>query len=418
MDLTSKFQAVARARQVIGQWSDQQRQELILALADDLAAEEELILEANRVDCDRMGDDNPKKDRLRLDTDRLAGIVQAARDVAEIDDPVGKVVLDRKLENGLWLQKVQVPLGVVGIIYESRPNVTVDAAVLSLRAGNAVVLKGSREAEESNRVMVEVMGKTLERFGLPVETITLLPSERASVGALIEAVDFVDLVIPRGSQGLIEYVRDHSRVPVIETGAGVCHTYVHESADLDKTLRVVENAKTARPSVCNAMDTLLVDKKVAQEFVPQIGATLAPHGVKIFADEASYSIFLDSGYPDLEPAEASSFGKEYLSLQCSVKIVDDFEAALEWIERYSSRHSEAILAEDETIKEAFLLRVDAACVYANASTYFSDGGVFGLGAEIGISTQKLHARGPFALEKLVCEKWVVRGEGQVRAINN
>jgi glutamate-5-semialdehyde dehydrogenase len=312
------------------------------------------------------------------------------------------------------IQCQTVPLGVVGAIYEARPNVTADIASLCLRGGNAVVLKGGSDADQSNRAMVQVIGDVLEQHSLPREIITLLPAERRYMKTLLQAGQYVDVLIPRGSQALINFVRQEATVPVIETGAGVCHTYVHSSADLGMALQIVVNAKTQRPSVCNALDTVLVDEAVAEAFLTMLPAGFAPFGVEVFADLQAYSLLKSVGYQPLRQAEPADFGREFLSQQCSIKLVKNLDEALQHIETHSSKHSEAIVCHDAAVAERFLQEVDAAAVYHNASTRFTDGGEFGLGAELGISTQKLHARGPFALEKLVCEKWIVRGTGQIR----
>jgi glutamate-5-semialdehyde dehydrogenase len=314
----------------------------------------------------------------------------------------------------MLIQAETVPLGVVGAIYEARPNVTADIAALCLRSGNAVVLKGGSDADRSNRAIVQVLGNVLEQHNLPREIITLLPTDRTYMKTLLKAGTYVDVLIPRGSQALIDFVRREATVPVIETGAGVCHTYVHKSANLEMALQIVVNAKTQRPSVCNALDTILVDEAVAPAFLPMLPAGFAPFGVEVFADSGAYGLLQQAGYKPLHHAQPADFGREFLSLQCSIKLVKNLDEALQHIETYSSKHSEAIVCSDAAIAERFLREVDAAAVYHNASTRFTDGGEFGLGAELGISTQKLHARGPFGLEKLVCEKWIVRGDGQIR----
>jgi len=305
-----------------------------------------------------------------------------------------------------------VPLGVVGAIYESRPNVTFDIAALCLRSQNACVLKGSSDAEETNKAGVDIIRRVLEENNIPVDAVTLLPSERETVQELFTATKYIDVLIPRGSDGLIQYVRKNSLVPVIETGAGVCHVYVEKDADLAKALNIVVNAKVSRPSVCNAADTIIVDKSVAEKFLKGLQPLFDKFKVEIFADETAYSLL--NGYTWLHKAAPEDFGREFLSLKCAIRVVNDIDEALEHIQQYSTRHSEAIVSENKENCERFLQEVDAAAVYSNASTRFTDGEEFGLGAEIGISTQKLHARGPFALEKLVTEKWVIRGEGQVR----
>ncbi len=312
------------------------------------------------------------------------------------------------------MRKVTAPLGVVGVIYESRPNVTVDVAALCIRSGNAAVLRGGTDAFHTNTILVSFIRRALEENGIDPYAVVLLPTDRALVNELLTATQFVDIIIPRGSQQLIDFVRQHSRVPVIETGAGVCHTYVESSADLEKAASIVTNAKVSRPSVCNALDTVIVDAGIAEQFLPLLAPSLAQYNVEIFADESAWPILEKAGYPYLQHAAEADFGREFLDFKCSVKTVNGPEAALAHIRRFSSRHSEAIVTQNTALGERFQQEVDAAAVYVNASTRFTDGGVFGLGAEIGISTQKLHARGPFALEKLVTEKWIVTGDGQTR----
>lgn len=388
------------------------------ALLNDLAArilsQKEFILAENQKDLDRMEDVDPKKDRLLLNETRIDGLAQSLREIALLPDPTGQVLLERTLEQGLHMQKIAVPLGVVGVIYESRPNVTLDVAALCLRSGNACVLKGGKEASFSNACLVKIIHESLTEFGIPAEAVSLLPTDRKFVHELLTATRYVDIIIPRGSESLIQFVRKNSLVPTIETGAGVCHTYVEKSADLEKARAIVVNAKVSRPSVCNSLDTVVIDQAIANEFLPLLREGLAAYNVEIFADEIAYPILLAAGYPYLQKAQPGDFGREFLDYKCSVKVVEGLSEALAHIQEYSSRHSEAIVSADALAIETFLNEVDAAAVYANASTRFTDGGVFALGAEIGISTQKLHARGPFALEKLVTEKWVIRGNGQVR----
>lgn len=371
-----------------------------------------VLIKANRKDLERLGANDPMADRLLLNEERIKNIAAAIRAVAKLPSPVNQIMVQKKLKNGLRLQKVSVPFGVVGMIYESRPNVTFDTAALCLRSKNVCLLKGSKHAEQTNIAAVKIIHRALKEVGLPTQCVTLLPSERSSLQNLFKATEYVDLIIPRGSQSLIETVRKNSLVPVIETGAGVCHVYVHEEADLTKALRIVENAKTSRPSVCNSMDTLLIDKKIAASFLPSLAANFEKHGVEIFADSTSHRLL--KGYPFLQKATKESFGTEFLSLKCSVKVVNGLSEALDHLQTYSTKHSEAVVSENKEVCKQFLQAVDAAAVYENASTRFTDGEEFGLGAEIGISTQKLHARGPFALEKLVTEKWIVSGDGQTR----
>lgn len=372
------------------------------------------ILDANQNDLDRMDPSDSKYDRLKLTEERIENIAEDIINVAKLPSPLGQIIAAKKLANGLQLQKIRVPLGVIGIIYESRPNVTFDVFSLCLKTGNALVLKGGSDAFESNTAIMEVIHKVLKKNNVNTDIVTLLPADRDATKALLQAVGYVDIIIPRGSQGLIDFVRDNSRVPVIETGAGIVHTYFDESADLTKGTAIIANAKTRRVSVCNALDCLVIHKERLSD-LPAICKPLADKKVKIFADNASYKI-LKEAYPEvlLEMAKEEHFGTEFLSLTMSIKTVSNMEEALDHIARYSSKHSEAIIAEDERAIDHFLKAVDAAAVYANASTAFTDGAQFGLGAEIGISTQKLHARGPMALEELTSYKWIIKGEGQTR----
>jgi glutamate-5-semialdehyde dehydrogenase len=409
-----QLSAAKQASRAINRLDDITRKNVTIAIANALRKQINGILAANGEDLKAMDKENPLYDRLQLTAERISAIADATEMVATLEDPSGKKLSETTHPNGLNIEKVTVPLGVVGAIYEARPNVTVDISVLCLRSGNAVVLKGGSDAHHTNLFLVKMMQDVLVAFGLPIEAITLLPAQREAVGELLTATRYVDVIIPRGSQGLIDFVRKNATVPTIETGAGVCHTYVHEKADLAKAAAIVVNAKTQRPSVCNALDTVLVDETIAADFLPLLIPGFLPFNEGVYADEKAFAILSQKGYPNLHHATAEDFGREYLSQNCSIKTVNGLAEALEHIAQYSSRHSEAIISEDTAIAETFLHEVDAAAVYHNASTRFTDGGEFGLGAELGISTQKLHARGPFALEKLVCEKWVVKGNGQVR----
>lgn len=408
--LQSVHQASVQTRQL----TDEQKQHLLLDIAKNIDDHIDVIVGENSKDLARMDDGDPKKDRLLLNPARLKDIAQSVRDVAQLEDPTGKLLYTHVAENGLKIERITAPMGVVGVIYESRPNVTIDVVALCLRAGNAVILRGGSDAEASNKILVNLVHQALSKNGLFTEMVQLLPTDRKFVKELLEADKYVDIIIPRGSQTLINFVRDNSRVPTIETGAGVCHTFVDSYADLYKAAQIVINAKTHRPSVCNALDTIIIHSKIAEKFIPLLKEGLASFGVEVFADEFSYPIFLSNGFSHLQHAGDESFGMEYLSQKCSVKVVSDIEEALAHIRKYSSKHSEAIVSENNEHIVKFLNEVDAAAVYANASTRFTDGGVFGLGAEIGISTQKLHARGPFALEKLTTEKWIIHGNGQIR----
>jgi glutamate-5-semialdehyde dehydrogenase len=335
-------------------------------------------------------------------------------EIANLKDPTGQILTDKLLTNGLKLTKISVPLGVVGVIFESRPNVTVDVAALCIRSGNAVVLRGGTDAWHSNVILVQLIHQALISAGLSPDLVRLLPTDRKHVSTLLNAVKYVDVIIPRGSEALIQRVRRESMVPTIETGAGVCHTYVAQTADIAMAVSVVVNAKVSRPSVCNSLDTIILQESIAQEFLTKSFHELVEYKVKIYADAISFNVLKDLNYPYLQKAEDSDFGREFLDFACSIRVVQNLHEALVHIDNYSSRHSEAIISADETEANLFLASVDAAAVYWNASTRFTDGGIFELGAEVGISTQKLHARGPFGLEKLVTEKWVIKGNGQIR----
>jgi glutamate-5-semialdehyde dehydrogenase len=406
------FKNTFNASKNLQHFSDEAISDLLQSIAREIEAEKTSIIKANQKDLDKMSASDPLVDRLLLNKQRLQAIANSIRAIAELPSPVGNLVLKRKMKKGLELKKMTVPFGVVGVIYESRPNVTFDISVLCLKSKNACLLKGSRHADETNKRSVELIQKVLRKKKFPADCVSLLPSDRRTLERMFIATKYIDLIIPRGSQQLIDTVRQNSRVPVIETGAGVCHVYVHKEADMQKALQIVENAKTSRPSVCNAMDTLLVDRSIAPKFLPQLAVRFLKHRVEVYADQKSFSLF--KSYPYLSKASAEDFGKEFLSLKCSVKAVNDFDEAMEHIQKYSTKHSEAIVSENKEVCKRFMNEVDAAVVYANASTRFTDGEEFGLGAEIGISTQKLHARGPFALEKLVSEKWFVTGEGHIR----
>lgn len=392
--------------------SDEQIKNILFNIADELIARRNELLEANAKDLAKQAPDNPRNDRLLLNEQRVKNIADAIRKIADLPDPTGKVIEKRVLPNGLNLQKIAVPLGVVGAIYESRPNVTFDIAALCIRSRNATVLKGSGDAEHSNIVAVDIIKNVLKNNNINIDVVTLLPSAREVVEDIFKATKYIDVLIPRGSDSLIQYVRKNSLVPVIETGAGVCHVYVESNADIAKAVSIAVNAKVSRPSVCNAADTILIDRKVAGKFLDKVKPEFEKYHVEIFADDESYTLL--NGYSQLSHATAEDFGKEFLSLKCAVKVVEGIDEALEHIDTYSTKHSEAIVSENKDICSRFIREVDAAVVYTNASTRFTDGEEFGLGAEIGISTQKLHARGPFALEKLVTEKWVIEGNGQIR----
>ena len=413
-DLLAQLERTQRSALQIRNLSDGARQAILRDLATATRAAVFPVLDANRADVAAMDPADPKRDRLLLNEARIEALAMSILDVAALPDPTGRILAEHRLDNGLHIQKISVPLGVVGVIYESRPNVTLDVGALCLRSGNAAVLRGGSDAWQTNRVLVALMQDVLAQHGLDRDIVALLPPDRELAHALLQANRFVDVLIPRGSEGLIRFVRENARIPVIETGAGVCHTYVHALADLEKARAIVVNAKVSRPAVCNALDTVLVDSAVASRFLPLLCPEFQQWKVAVYADAESYAVLQAAGYERLFPATEEDFGREFLDYACSVGVVSGLEDALEHIRRYSSRHSEAIVSEDRAVCRRFLNEVDAAAVYSNASTRFTDGGSFGLGAEIGISTQKLHARGPFALEKLVTEKWVGEGSGQTR----
>jgi glutamate-5-semialdehyde dehydrogenase len=383
----------------------------LLAMADSLAKSETAIMEANARDvtrADANGTSAALIDRLRLTPDRIAGMAEGLRELASLPDPVGDVVRGWTTANGVQVRQVRVPFGVVGIIYEARPNVTADAGGICLKSGNAALLRGSSSAAESNAAVVEALQAGLVDAGLPAEAIQLVPGPREITNELMAARGLVDVLIPRGGAGLIDNVVRNSQVPVIETGVGNCHLFVDASADEQMALNILINAKTQRPSVCNAVETLLVHAAIADSFVPKALQTLAAHGVTVHGDSQV------AAYGDVIPAEEKDFAEEYLSLDLAIAIVESLDSALQHIRRYSTGHSETIVTESQTAAARFSAEVDAAAVLVNASSRFVDGGEFGFGAEIGISTQKLHARGPMGLPEMTSTKYVVTGSGQVR----
>jgi glutamate-5-semialdehyde dehydrogenase len=389
--------------------------DILNELADLTLKQADYILQENQKDLDRMDPENPKYDRLLLNHTRLEDITADLRKVAELPSPLNHTLEARTLPNGLELSRVTVPLGVIGIVYESRPNVTFDVFALCLKSGNASVLKGSRDAHYSNLAIVDLIHQVLSKYNLE-SVCYLAPSEREALAHILNADQFVNTIIPRGSQGLINYVRANSKVPVIETGAGIVHTYFDKEADLEKGRNIVVNAKSRRVSVCNALDTLIIHKDRLEELPAIVQELDSKHQCEIFADDRAFS-FLDGKYNSelLHLAKAEDFGTEFLSMKMSIKTVNNLEEALDHIAAYSSKHSEAIITENAKTADYFLKHVDAAVVYANTSTAFTDGSQFGLGAEIGISTQKLHARGPMALRELTSYKWLVKGQGQIRS---
>ncbi len=387
---------------------------LLHDVADIAVKETDFILAENKRDLERMPETDPKYDRLKLTAERITSIAADIRKVAGLPSPLGIVLEKRTLENGINLEKISVPMGVIGIVYEARPNVTFDVFALCLKAGSASALKGGSDAEFSNKAIISLIHNVLEKHGITPLTANLLPADRESTTAILNAVGLVDVIIPRGSQGLIDFVRQHSRVPVIETGAGIVHIYFDASGDAALGANIIFNSKTRRVSVCNALDTLIIHRERLQD-LPQLVQKCAEKNVHIFADVDALEA-LNASYPAqlLAPAEPVHFGTEFLDYKMSIKTVGNLEEALDHIAEYSSKHSEAVIASNEAVQEQFLRSVDAAVVYANASTAFTDGAQFGLGAEIGISTQKLHARGPMALREITSYKWLARGTGQVR----
>jgi glutamate-5-semialdehyde dehydrogenase len=414
-DLQLVFQRVQKASRVVACLSSETIVRILHALADAVEQSIPMLLAENLKDLERMEPSNPKYDRLLLSESRLLSITGDMRKVAGLPNPLGKILEDRILENGMHLQKVTVPLGVVGIIYEARPNVTFDVFALCLKSGNACILKGGSDAEFSNVAIVGLIQSVLKSLNIDENIVALLPADRTATEALLHAVSYVDVLIPRGSQGLIDYVRDHAKVPVIETGAGIVHAYMDASASVEKTKNIVFNSKTRRVSVCNALDCLLVHHMQLSNLY-KVVAPMAEKSVQIYANETAYAA-LENDYPTdlLFKADEKAFGTEFLDYKMAIKTVQSIEEAIEHISQFGSKHSETILAEDEQAIEKFLFEIDAAAVYANVSTAFTDGGQFGMGAEIGISTQKLHARGPMALPELCSYKWLIRGNGQVRA---
>lgn len=394
--------------------TSEKKNEILVSLAQLLLKYSDVIIAENARDLASISADDPMRDRLLLNSDRISQLSQSVHEVAKLSDPTGQILTDKLLSNGLKLTKISVPLGVVGVIFESRPNVTVDVAALCIRSGNAAILRGGSDAWHTNSILVQLIHRALVSVGLSPDLIRLLPTDRKHVSTLLNAVKYVDVIIPRGSEALIQRVRRESLVPTIETGAGVCHTYVAQTADIAMAVSVVVNAKVSRPSVCNSLDTILLHESIAHDFLLKSANELINYKVMIYADPISFGVLADLNYPYLQQAEESDFGREFLDFACSIRVVQNLNEALLHIEKYSSRHSEAIISSDESEANLFLASVDAAAVYWNASTRFTDGGIFELGAEVGISTQKLHARGPFGLEKLVTEKWVVKGNGQIR----
>lgn len=413
MMLTTIFNNVKTASRELASISDERRGEILRAVADAIVSQKDRLLKANALDLERMMDEkNPLYDRLQLTADRLESIAADMRNVATLPSPLGIVTKAHTLPNGLRLRRVSVPFGVVGMIYEARPNVTFDVFSLCFKSGNACVLKGGRDADNSNREGVALIHEVLKAYGVSTAVVALLPATHEATAEMLNAVGYIDLCIPRGGRKLIDFVRDNARVPVIETGAGVVNTYFDKDGDLVMGQRIVNNAKTRRVSVCNALDCLLIHEQRLQD-LSQLCAPLADSNVTIYADDKAYEA-LCGKYSLLKHATADSFGTEFMDYKLAVKTVSSLDEALEHIRTYGSGHSECIVTQDEAAARMFQQSVDAACVYWNAPTSFTDGAQFGLGAEIGISTQKLGPRGPMALEEITTYKWLIEGEGQIR----
>ena len=412
MQLKDTFERVKRASKSLALLSDEQRNEIINAVADAIVNNKARILDANAQDLAKMSKDNPMYDRLQLTDSRLEGIASDMRNVAILPSPLGHITKQKTLPNGLHLCRVSVPFGVIGMIYEARPNVTFDVFSLCFKSGNACVLKGGKDADYSNREEVSLIHEILKKYGVSKDVVALLPATHEATGEMLNAVGYVDLCIPRGGRKLIDFVRDTARIPVIETGAGVVNTYFDKEGDLEMGKAIINNAKTRRVSVCNALDCLLIHESRLAD-LPALCEKMAEKLVIIYADEQAFKN-LDGKYPLLEHATDESFGTEFMDYKLAIKTVASLEEALDHIDENGSGHSEAIITMNEQTAHKFQAHVDAACVYWNAPTSFTDGAQFGLGAEIGISTQKLGPRGPMALEEITTYKWLIEGEGQIR----
>lgn len=413
--LLSQLESAKQASYEISVMTTEKKDELLSKIADALERNVEKIIEANRKDLENFDPQDSMYDRALLDQNRITGIANDTRSVIHLSDPVGEVFEERTLDNGIFLQRVSVPLGVIGIVYEARPNVTVDAAVLCIKSGNAVLLRGSSNCYESNTVLVHIMRSALEEAGVNPNIVQLMETDRELVKEMLCAEGYIDVVIPRGSQSLIDMVRKTASVPVIETGAGVVHIYVDDEADTTKAQEIIYNAKTQRPSVCNALDTALIHTLKLEEVLSGLIDKLLEKNVDIYADKQSFE-YLAGKYPENKLFQASEedFGREFLDYAMSIKVVSSIDEAIAHVRKYSSKHTEAIVTENKEKQELYIRSIDAAAVITNASTRFTDGSQFGLGAEIGISTQKLHARGPMGLREMNIYKWVARGNGQIR----
>ena len=414
MDLQKIFEKVKSASNELALIDDNKKNTVLCAVADAIIENQSRLLEANSRDLNMMDKSNPLYDRLQLTDKRLEGIASDMRHVSTLPSPLGRILVDRTLENGLHLQRTSVPFGVIGMIYEARPNVSFDVFSLCFKSGNACILKGGKDADESNQAIVDLIHNVLQSFGINPSIVELLPASHEATNAMLNAVGYIDLVIPRGGRKLIDLVRDTAKVPVIETGAGVVNTYFDEFGDMQIGRRIINNAKTRRVSVCNALDCLIIHSARLKD-LSELCAMLSISNVELYADDSAYEALI-ANYPDelLHHATADSYGTEYMSYKMAIKTVPSIDKALEHIRAYGSGHSECIITEDQKRAERFQREVDAACVYVNVPTSFTDGGQFGLGAEIGISTQKLGARGPMGLEEITTYKWLITGHGQIR----
>jgi glutamate-5-semialdehyde dehydrogenase len=414
MDCTPLFIKTKKASRALNILERDTIDKILLSIAEKAVENSKYIISENQKDLLMMSESDPRYDRLILTEDRINSIASDIRNVVDLQSPLGHILMKNTRENGLIISKISVPFGVVGIIYEARPNVTFDVFSLCLKSGNACILKGGSDAINSNTAIVKLIREVLQKNGIDQDILTLLPAGRDETTQLLNAREYIDIIIPRGSRELIDYVRDNASIPVIETGAGICHTYFDESGDKEKGRPIINNAKTRRVSVCNALDCLIIHQKRLDDLAYIVGLC-SDSGVVIYADEKAYEA-LRGKYPSelLQKATSESFGTEFLSYKMAIKTVDSFEDAIEHISDYGSKHSEAIISENKSNIQLFYNLVDASSIFANASTAFTDGSEFGLGAEIGISTQKLHARGPMALEALTTYKWIIEGNGQIR----
>lgn len=413
--MLEQFIIAKKASRALALISDAKRDEVLLAVADAIKVNEETILKANEDDLSRMDKMSPLYDRLQLTPKRLEDIANDMRKVAQLPSPLGKVLKEKNLENGLHLRRVSVPFGVIGMVFEARPNVAFDVFSLCFKSGNACVLKGGKDADSSNKAIVALIHQVLTEKGIDTGVVQLLPATHEATGEMLGAVGYIDVCIPRGGRKLIDFVRDNAKVPVIETGAGVVHAYFDKDGDIEKGKRIIHNAKTRRVSVCNALDCLVIHKDRIGD-LPELVAPLAASNVRIYADQAAQSILSGSSYPQelIEQARENHYGTEFMDYAMAIRTVGSLEEAIDHITANGSSHSECIITENKEAAQQFEAQIDAACVYVNAPTSFTDGAQFGLGAEIGISTQKLGPRGPMALEEITTYKWLIEGDGQVR----